>query len=194
MNNRNYVIDVAYDELGYTEKASNKDLDDKYKNAGNNNYTKYGRDMVACIGEPYANGCAWCDTFVDWCFVKAYGVAEAHKLLCGWSAYTPTSASFYKHHKQYSSTPEIGAQIFFTNSYGVICHTGIVVHLDQDYVYTIEGNTNKQNGVSDNGGMVCYKKYRRDYSRIDGYGIPKYDQDEITDIIDSLYDKGGVIT
>lgn len=39
------VIEVAKAEVGYKEKASNSNLDDKTANAGSNNYTKYARDF-----------------------------------------------------------------------------------------------------------------------------------------------------
>ena len=35
------VIKTALNEVGYAEKASNKDLDSKTANAGSGNYTKY---------------------------------------------------------------------------------------------------------------------------------------------------------
>ena len=46
MNNVSKVIQIAEEQVGYLEKASNKDLDDKTKNAGSANWTKYGRDLV----------------------------------------------------------------------------------------------------------------------------------------------------
>ena len=39
------VIKVAKAELGYYEKASNSNLDDKTANKGSNNWTKYARDL-----------------------------------------------------------------------------------------------------------------------------------------------------
>lgn len=175
MNYTKTVLNIAYNEIGYLEKKSNKELDDKTANAGGNNFTKYGRDMVSLIGEPYAQGVAWCDTFVDWCFVKAYGIAEAKKLLNGWSAYTPTSASYYKHKKAYYDNPKVGDQVFFQNASGQICHTGLVYNVDNTYVYTIEGNASGASGVTANGGGVVKKKYLLTYNRIDGYGRPEYD-------------------
>ena len=37
------VLKIALAEEGYIEKASNRDLDDKTKNAGSNNYTKFAQ-------------------------------------------------------------------------------------------------------------------------------------------------------
>lgn len=169
------VIAIASAEVGYLEKKSNKDLDSKTSNAGKNNYTKYSRDLVNAIGSPYAQGVYWCDIFVDWCFYKAYGKTEAKKLLGGWSAYTPTSANYFKNMKQwYTSKPKIGDVIFFENSERIY-HTGLVYNVDSKYVYTIEGNTSGGSSVIANGGGVVKKKYALTNSKIAGYGRPKYD-------------------
>lgn len=64
------VLKVAEGEIGYLEKASNSQLDDKTANAGNKNYTKYARDFDQKYPSWYngkKNGFAWCDMFVDWC-------------------------------------------------------------------------------------------------------------------------------
>lgn len=172
------VISVALAEEGYTEKASNKSLDSKTANAGCKNYTKYSRDLINEIGGPYAQGVAWCDMFVDWCFLKAYGKDTAKKLIGGWSAYTPTSAQYYKNMGRYYKTkPQVGDQIFFRNP-KEICHTGLIYKVSNSYIYTIEGNTSPQSGVVANGGMVCKKKYMISNARIDGFGRPKYDESQ----------------
>lgn len=67
-NTVNKVLNVAKGEVGYLEKKSNKYLNDKTKNAGSNNYTKYGAYFGINGPDAY-----WCDMFVDWCMVQAYG-------------------------------------------------------------------------------------------------------------------------
>jgi len=163
------VIEVAFAEVGYLEKASNNQLDSKTANAGDRNYTKYARDLFPDLqGQPY------CDMFVDWCFVKAYGKATAKKLLGGFSAYTPESAQYFKDRNQwYTDNPEKGDEIFFENSVR-ICHTGLVYNADSENVYTIEGNTSAGEQVIPNGGGVCKKSYKLHDSRIAGYGRPNY--------------------
>lgn len=186
------VLKVAEEQVGYLEKKSSSDLDSKTGNAGYGNWTKFGRDLVNWIGSPYANGVAWCDMFVDWCFIKAYGITDAKKMLGGWSAYTPTSAQYFKNMNRWNTTPKVGDQIFFKNSGGTICHTGIVYAVDKTYVYTIEGNTSGASGVVANGGGVCKKKYTLDYNRIAGYGRPSYDiKDAVKQAksFDKKYDK-----
>ena len=173
------VIDIALNEELYLEKASANNLDSKLANAGDKNYTKYSRDLVKLIGSPYAQGVAWCDIFVDWCFIQAYGKDTAKKLLGGWSAYTPTSAQYFKNMNQWSSTPSVGAIIFFRNDVR-ICHTGIVYKVDATKVYTIEGNTASQGTdvVVPNGGGVFKKSYLLTNPAIAGYGVPKYDKED----------------
>lgn len=179
---RKKLVALAESEVGYVEKKSNSKLDDKTANAGSNNYTKYARDLDA-IGDFYngkKQGYAWCDVFVDWLFVKCFGVDNALKLLCasrGSSGAGCTySLNYYIAKGQYhsrSEKPEVGDQIFFGNV-GNSNHTGIVYKVDDSTVYTIEGNTSGASGVVANGGMVCKKSYARIYSQIAGYGRPAY--------------------
>lgn len=168
------VIAVEKNEVGYLEKESNKYLDSKTKNAGDENYTKYWKDLNNSL-----QGNPWCLCFQNWCFVKAYGEKIAKELLCtpgGWTYYTPTAVEYFKKKKQwYTSNPKVGDLIFFKNS-SRVCHVGFVYDVDSTYVYTIEGNTSGASGVIANGGGVCKKKYKLNYSRIAGYGRPKYDK------------------
>ena len=69
------LLSIAIEEIGYLEKRTNKSLDDKFANAGFNNYTKYARDLdkMGVYSTP-KNGYAWCDMFCDWCFITAFGL------------------------------------------------------------------------------------------------------------------------
>lgn len=178
------VIDVALSEVGYLEKASKSNLDDKTANAGSGNYTKYARDLAKY---PFFNGskqgAAWCAVFVAWCHDKAYGKAAALKLLC-----QPTKAAnncgagcryamdYFKAKGQFhTSNPQPGDMIFFYSAdKSSIAHTGIVYKVDNSKVYTVEGNTSGASGVIANGGGVCTKSYSLSYNRIVGYGRPDY--------------------
>lgn len=177
------IIKIAEGEVGYLEKASNKNLDSKIANAGLANYTKYARDLDA-LGDFYngkKNGYAWCDVFVDWCFVTAFGREDAQRLLCqpnkSLGAGCQYSYNYYKSAGRVGKKPKVGAQIFFVNSNGKIYHTGIVYRFDDTYVYTIEGNTSSASGVVENGGSVEKKKYKLSFARIKGYGYPAYDEE-----------------
>ena len=174
------VINVALNEVGYLEKRTNTNLDSKTANAGYGNYTKYARDLdnIKDFYNGKKNGYAWCDVFVDWCFVKAYGVETAKKLLCQPSKSTGAgvgfSMNFYKSKGQFYTSPKVGDQIFFTQN-GELTHTGLVYKVDSSTVYTIEGNTSSAAGVVANGGAVAKKSYRRSSAYIFGYGRPDYD-------------------
>lgn len=190
-NTVNKVIDIALAEVGYLEKKSNKSLDSKTANAGSANYTKYGRDMHKLYPSVMDFPAYWCDAFVDWCFYKAYGVANAKGLLGGkFDDYTVASAQLYKNKKAwYTSNPKVGDQIFFKNSTR-INHTGLVYKVDSKYVYTIEGNTSAGDEVIANGGCVAKKKYLLTNSRIAGYGRPKYDKEVLPTIASPTLKKG----
>ena len=193
MANIEEVIALANSQVGYLEKASNSQLDDFTANAGDKNYTKYARDLDA-IPDFYngkKNGFPWCDVFIDWLFVHLYGAESAMKLLCqplkSCGAGTSFSAKYYKNSGRWSSEPHRGGQIFFKNSKGAICHTGLVVDVRDGKVFTVEGNTSSAEGVVANGGCVRAKSYAVDYNRIAGYGMPNYDSEvqQPTPIVES---------
>lgn len=172
------LIAVAEDQIGYLEKKSNKDLDSKTANAGSNNYTKYNRDLKAWTGVGYINA-QWCQAFVDWCFIKAFGAEDAKKLLYVFTNYTPTGSDAFKKRGRYikrgKGTPKRGDVIYFySSSKGRIGHVGIVYKVSGKTVYTIEGNTSGASSLITNGGGVRKKSYSMSSSYIDGYGSVDY--------------------
>ena len=174
------VIEIAAAEIGYLEKASNAQLDDKTANAGSANYTKYARDLDELdFYNGKKNGYAWCAVFVDWCFVQAFGMETALKMTNqpqgGLGASATYSARYYKNNGQFYDSPQPGDQIFFTNDGGsTFNHTGLVTKVEAGKVHTIEGNTSSESGVVANGGAVRDKSYSLTYSKIGGYGRPDY--------------------
>lgn len=179
------VIDLANGEVGYLEKASNANLDDKTANAGKANYTKYARDMDKVTG--YFNGrkqaVAWCAVFVNWLFYQLFGMA-AKKMLFqpdsgNCAAGCGSARSYFNKNGHLFNTPEPGDQIFFWSSdKSSVSHTGLVVGVDSERVYTIEGNTSDGTSVIANGGAVCAKSYPLGYQRIAGYGRPDWSKAE----------------
>ena len=174
------VIDIALNEVGYIEKKNGdvRYLFEKMANAGSANFTKYGYEMHQLQPSNMDYPAAWCDAFVDWCFMKAYGVSNAKKLLGGdFDDYTERSAQLFKNKNAwYTNKPKVGDQIFFNDASGRIYHTGLVYKVDKQNVYTVEGNTSSEVGVVDNGGCVRMKQYPLSHSRIAGYGRPLYTQ------------------
>lgn len=147
------LIATAQAEIGYMEKKSNAQLDNKTANVGDGNYTKYWRDL-----KPSWNGSAWCAVWVSWCMYKTFGLETAKKLLKHENdfpyVYCPTlGARFTKY-----ANPQRGDIVIFYRN-GTFAHTGIVTKVDGDKFYTIEGNTNNGSTIIANGGSVCSKSY-----------------------------------
>ena len=70
------VLTTARSETGYLEKATNAQLGDKTANAGYNNWNKFAAflDDLKVVYNVKKNGYAWCDCFVDYCFIYTFGL------------------------------------------------------------------------------------------------------------------------
>ena len=174
------VVGIASAEVGYLEKASNAQLEDKTANAGKGNYTKYARDLDAVSWfNGRKQGAAWCAVFVTWCFYIAFG-QDARSMLFqptkdNCAAGCSSARSYFNKQGHLFDDPEPGDQVFFWSSdMSKISHTGLVVGVDDGRVYTIEGNTSDGTSVVANGGAVCRKSYPLEYKRIAGYGRPDW--------------------
>lgn len=164
------VIKIAMNEVGYMEKGSNSQLEDKTANIGQNNYTKYG----ILTG---TNGQAWCAAFVCWCFNQACG-GDRNKLktvICGnMSAGCDQLMANFKKAGRFDKNPTIGDIIMFGVP-GDASHTGIVVGVNGSTITTIEGNTSGGTGLEREGNGVCMKTYPTNHERILGYCHPVYE-------------------
>lgn len=166
------LLEIARAELGYKEKETNSQLDDKTANAGDGNWTKYARDLhSAGYYQAAKNGYAWCDMFVDWCFWKLGGSKEKGEWLecqtglygagCEWSS------DCYRRAGRFDKNPRPGDQIFFGKT-DAEEHTGIVEKIEDGKVHTIEGNASN----------MCKRcTYSLTSSRIVGYGHPRFDDE-----------------
>ena len=160
------VLKIAEGEVGYLEKASNSQLDNKTANPGSNNYTKYG----AWYG---LNGpdAPWCAMFVAWCCSKA-GVSTS---IVPRTASVSDFRDFAKNHNQFHSKsgykPQPGDIIIYGS--GGSTHTGLVYGTDGSNVITIEGNTSSGNNAD--GGCCKKKSVPLNDSWIYGYFSPAYD-------------------
>lgn len=172
MSKASEIVAIALAQIGYKEKASNKNLDDPAANAGSANWTKYARDLASAgYYNGNKNGFAWCDVFVDWCFFKAYGKDEGQRIQCQTGPYgagCTYSMQYYQQQGRCDKNPKVGDQIFFrySGSSGAD-HTGIVVEVTSSQIVTVEGNS---------GNQVKRNTYARNYSCIIGYGHPLYDE------------------
>ncbi len=159
------LIKIALAEEGYIEKKSNKQLDSKKANAGNNNYTKYNRDMKKVRGAGTLTD-YWCANFVSWCFYKAFGKKQGNKLMKGYTNYVPY---IYNHFKKHYKKAKKGDIVIYKNQ----CHTGIVYKVKGNLIYTIEGNTSAT-GFNANGGAVAKKVYNMSSSWVECFVRPDY--------------------
>lgn len=164
------LLSIAIAELGYCEKETNSQLDNKTANAGDDNWTKYARDLhKAGYYQAPKNGYAWCDMFVDWCFLQLTGSkAKGEKLECQTGLYgagCEWSSRCYRKAGRFDKNPQPGDQIFFGKT-GAEEHTGIVEKVENGKVYTIEGNASNK---------VKRCTYSINSSYIVGYGHPRFD-------------------
>lgn len=175
------IINWAENERNYTEKDSLTDLDDKTKNAGDDNYTKYSQEVDALgVFSAQVQGQPWCATWVTDGFINTYGVDKGLDMLCQPSknsnaACCGDAAEYYQKAGRWYTSPQVGDQVFFKTSQYQYAHTGIVTEVTSTEVTTIEGNTSSEKGVVSNGGAVTKKHYPVGYSGFKGFGRPKYE-------------------
>lgn len=157
------LIRVAEAEIGYVEKKTNSQLNDKTANTGKGNFTKYG-EWYGLNGQP------WCAMFVSWCADQA-GILKSY--IPRYSACADGVNQFKKRNQWKDGSkgyrPRKGDIIFFKGS-----HTGIVKGSDETTIYTIEGNTSGKRRVERNGEEVCEKQYAINFDKILGFGTPNY--------------------
>lgn len=194
------IVNIALKEVGYLEKSKVAYINNpsciwyKLDGRGYDNINKYAYeiDRTNWYGGMPKNGFPWCSCFVDWVCLTAcdwdLDKASALKFHGIYDAVVDYAIDNYKANGAWYQEPEVGDQIFFRDWEGDPCHTGIVVDVDDVYVWTVEGNTSSQDGtVESDGGGVFKKRYPlHGYYRIYGYGRPQYERDEDMTIEDLI--------
>lgn len=137
---------------------------------GVNNFNKYAdADGIRRLYGWYPQNQPWCDVFVDAGFISCFGFdlasAMTYQYAGSGSAACATSASYYKQHGAWFSTPMVGDQVFFITG-GGINHTGIVVSVGMGAITTVEGNSSD---------MVARRTYAIGSPNIAGYGRPRWE-------------------
>lgn len=159
------VVYAAQSQVGYLEKKSDAYLDNFTANAGNGNYTKYGKWYGL-------NPAEWCDMFMAWCANQAGELETVGKY-----AYVPYHVDHFKRKGEYFDRgvqkPKAGDIIFFGNA----DHVGIVESCNGSTVFTIEGNTKNSAGI----GGVLRHSYAIGSTYIMGYGRPAYGEEKPED-------------
>lgn len=148
---KNKLVDTSRAEVGYHEGA--------------NNFTKYAAEpMIAKLYGWVPQNQPWCGTFVNWCFLTAFGYNIGSKLTYGGSAACKSAAQLFMSNGSFGSTPALCDQAFFYSG-GDINHTGIVVEVNGSSFTTIEGN------YSDKVSEVHHKVGASDVA---GFGRPNW--------------------
>lgn len=154
------LVGIAEVEKGYLEKSKANwnlyginCLYTKEKFAGADNVTKYAYETGHYIKYGWA---AWCQSFVAWCFMAAFGADLANKLLCG--MYKSASTMEVKDAMTRAgrevglAKAQPGDIVFRSRSGGG--HVGIVKAVKNGKIITIEGNSSSSDITSWNGGAV----------------------------------------
>ena len=130
-------------------------------------------------GEPYwryygfNSRVEWCATYVHWCMnTEPTGAGKNYPTIAqtGNNAYCPALVKWFKRIRCWADRGFTnlvpGDVIFFDwESNGEVDHVGLVVGRDENYVYTIEGNSSD---------MVRTKQYGINSPSIQGYGLMQY--------------------
>lgn len=123
-----------------------------------------------------AQDVAWCAVFVSWCLAQA-GITGIKTDGAGCFAREGNGVYGTWYESEYSdrsTTPKIGDIVTFVWNYAgrynsqdkyYSDHVGIVYAVDDNYIYTIEGNAGASNDTS----TVKYKSYGRTNGCINGY-------------------------
>lgn len=140
---------VAKNEVGYAESSSN--------------LTKYGEWFGS-------DGLAWCAIFVAWCadqadiatsiIPKSASPLYMLNTLSGQNRFYDSAA------RGGTQTPQIGDLFFLGYDISAPSHVGIVVSVDVNNIYVVDGNWSDQ---------VCYRSISRNATDLLGYGRPNYE-------------------
>ena len=149
---RESLMSIAIGQIGTCER-------------NHDNYVKYN-------GEMWGNGMQgqpWCSTFVSWC-ARTAGIPQTQII---YTALCKAGVAWFQKNNKFMPSPAQqtpgyipvpGDIIYFAKNGNVSAssHVGIVVGVDNDYVYAVEGNTSDK---------VAPRKYKKTCSNIIGYGI-----------------------
>lgn len=149
---------LAAAEVGYREGRSGGHWNNREKYAAK----VPGLAWVSDEGQP------WCAVFNSWLDLSAGLTPDVDFPV---TASCDAAAAWFKKAGRWSEYPAVGAWVLFGTP-SDLSHTGRVVRFDDDYIYTVEGNTNDSGSREGDG--VYAKRHGRREARVVGYGYPKF--------------------
>ncbi len=187
------IVNVAKSQVGYHEGYSSSDYSGYASGSGN--VTEYGRW--------YGRQGYWCNIFVSWCANVAGVPASIFPKLSGvGNAYYSTMPSVNAECFSFSSGKklEAGDLIFSctcSGSYGCIDHVGLVTAVDENTIYTVEGNMSDMVKACSYPASTGYSSYY--HARINYVARPCYEDnskgaEELTDATASVSFANNVYT
>ncbi len=158
------TVAVAMSQLNYEEGNSASSLGGTA--GGSGNFTEYNR-AFGKVGGSF--GYAWCASFVTWCLQTAGAGESAGGKFASCTLWIERLQSLGLYKKRSSGyTPRPGDLIFFRSAGTARTsdHVGLVRHVKNGRVYTVEGNSSNK---------VSLRDYALSDTYIVGYGCPDYD-------------------
>lgn len=140
---------------------------------GKNNYNIFGKFFDENVPDFYnykkANA-PYCQIYVHYVLVKCFGADKVYKM-CNLPKKSEGASCIYcygryKKAGRLIDKPEKGAQVFFKNKTGGICHTGIITKVNNTHFFTMEGN--KPDGLT----KEC--KYPLNSKKVLSFAMPDY--------------------
>lgn len=162
-----YVTVVGEPNVNYIDKLVSIALSEEGYMEGVNKQNKYGEwyeyDRID-----------WCAIFVSWAANQAgigTNVIPKYALVSEGLRFFDEQGLFFESGKDY--IPKKGDIVFFSSrgDVRIPTHTGIVTHVDEEHVYTVEGNINLTSSVMSE---VITRAFKFDANYIVGYGTPLY--------------------
>ncbi len=168
------IVAVAMSQNGYREGTGSNDVGGESVDGGGN-YTEY------CNW--YGKRVSWCAVFISWCARQAKipeSVIKTNSDAAGTKCNYGEKKYFFN---QY--IPREGDIIYVDSQNDNISnHVGLVTAVDENYIYTIEGN--KSNRVKE---VVYYRNTGKQINdrnvKILYYGVPEYNQKNLLGDVNS---------
>lgn len=171
------IINEARKWIGYLEHQNTDLLGVYTTNVGKGGCTIFAEIIVKYYRWRNFMHMPWCATFIHAVFLEAVGKDVARKLLGKPHPGTRVMSRRFSRKGMlhtHGYIPSRGDIIFLTNGDGLISHCGIVERVDEDVVYSIEGNTidMSKNSVfePEQGGAVVERVRKLNDKSIVAYG------------------------